>query len=739
MERAETEHHYRVIQKSVYNGKIRNALERVKLLTRQVSLPDSFYTLQSLEENYFNLVKYAVEGYDDPKRNEILQSISASILSLADEVYDTIMLRFQPGRRSEKVRLAAAFGTDPQVIAGRAEEFLVNRQLRHLIEESEIGPGDITAMVTMDDLFKLVWLTDKAQDYHLSLLRKVKSSHEIPWTEKCLVVSALTLSVLSHFDIQKIHLLIEFVEAREPQVYQRALVGLILALIIHDKRLGYYPELEERLGPLEGDPQMRSEAELIILQLLTARETERITQEFEKEVLPEMKKMMPRIEDKLQLGDPGEESGMDDKNPVWKEMMDEVPGLYEKIEKFSKMQMEGADVFMGTFSMLKRFDFFNSMSNWFLPFYKENPSLGSSTPSPESYQERLFEGLEKAFYICNSDKYSFAFNFMGIPAPQKSMIVTYFEAELNQMKEMATEEQLLDQSLFSNAVMVQYIQDLYRFYKLYPGRSEFQDIFQVPLDFGTLQFFPRFFDQRAFTEKIAAFYFEKDHWAEAIPLYTYLCELPEPRADIFQKAAYACQMAGKYREAIALYKKAELFDTDQQWILTKLAWCHMKLEEYDQAIKYFELAADRNPSDLKLKSQVAQCHLSRQDYESALKIYSGLRFYTPSSLKVLRPIAFCLFATGKLQASEETYREILGAEGKKTLYDYMNAGHVKLCLKKTKEAGELYKLSLIGMDAPWTSFFEAFDEDVPMLVRNGIPAREIPLLRDYLMYEFESR
>ncbi|MCK7518320.1 MAG: hypothetical protein MZV64_11640 [Ignavibacteriales bacterium] len=73
------------------------------------------------------------------------------------------------------------------------------------------------------------------------------------------------------------------------------------------------------------------------------------------------------------------------------------------------------------------------------------------------------------------------------------MIVSYFEAELSQMKEMASEEQLLDQSLASNSVIIQYIQDLYRFFKLFPARLEFTDVFQGKDQFpgtGILQNLP---------------------------------------------------------------------------------------------------------------------------------------------------------------------------------------------------------------------------------------------------------
>ena len=144
---------------------------------------------------------------------------------------------------------------------------------------------------------------------------------------------------------------------------------------------------------------------------------------------------------------------------------------------------------MSTFQQLKRFDFFNSMSNWFVPFHRDHPEISKSFSDKEEINIRLLESLEKAFYICNSDKYSFAINFRAIPDQQRTMIVTNFEAEFAQMKEMASEEQVLDQSLASNSIFIQYIQDLYRFYKLYPLKQEFDDLFHLPLRFTNLFIF----------------------------------------------------------------------------------------------------------------------------------------------------------------------------------------------------------------------------------------------------------
>ena len=47
-----------------------------------------------------------------------------------------------------------------------------------------------------------------------------------------------------------------------------------------------------------------------------------------------------------------------------------------KLQEFTDLQMEGSDVLMGTFSMLKHFDFFRDEENWFLPFAEGTSANG---------------------------------------------------------------------------------------------------------------------------------------------------------------------------------------------------------------------------------------------------------------------------------------------------------------------------------------------------------------------------
>lgn len=732
MTRKEIEQRYQKVCEMTCTHQLKSALDELEKLSRFATKGDYYYQLETCSENYKTLLRYAFDGYHDPQQQQILDGLCASMLGMADEIRQTLLDNELTTKRFEKSLLLNEFGEDPQIIADRIEEMFFHREVKKLIEDTNLIP-----LKQAEKIFKLIWLSAKLPKELIALVSQINRSEQVEWHEKCLIVSAITLSLLNNFDQNKLLLLMEFVESRENQVYQRALTGLILGLLTYDKRLIFFPALVDKLKKLSADDSIIPEIELILMQLLMARETDKITREFEEEVLPEMKKMIPKIEDKLQLNDLTEEEELEGKNPGWKDMIEEVPGLFEKIEKFSKMQMEGGDVFMSTFQQLKRFDFFNVMSNWFVPFHRNHPEIKNSFSEKEDINYRLLESLEKAFYICNSDKYSFSINFRSIPDQQRTMIVTNFEAEFAQMKEMASEEQLLDQSLVNNSVFIQYIQDLYRFYKLFPSKHEFNDIFQRKINIDLLYFYRTCFERAGFSEKLASFHFDNDHYYDAIDAYEGIMERNGPGNEYFEKIGYCYQKIGRYKKAVEYYKKAELYDADRQWILKKLGWCCLKLKDYGQALIYFKDASALQPDEVFLQMQVGQCLLHLKDYEQALHQYARLRFFSPDNLKVLRPIAYCQFVLGKPDLAEVLYAQILGLTSNPSAYDLMNAGHVKLCLGQQKEALHLYRQSLLQNVPGRHELMIAFDEDSQYLVKNGIPAREIPLIRDYLMFQTE--
>ena len=72
------------------------------------------------------------------------------------------------------------------------------------------------------------------------------------------------------------------------------------------------------------------------------------------ELLPEMMKLGPSLYKKIRQEDLMNDINALEENPEWQEMLDKS-GITDKLKELTDLQMEGADVFMSTFSHLKRF------------------------------------------------------------------------------------------------------------------------------------------------------------------------------------------------------------------------------------------------------------------------------------------------------------------------------------------------------------------------------------------------
>ncbi|NJM15214.1 MAG: hypothetical protein HC896_07400 [Bacteroidales bacterium] len=57
------------------------------------------------------------------------------------------------------------------------------------------------------------------------------------------------------------------------------------------------------------------------------------------------------------------------------------------------------------------------------------------------------------------------------------MVMELFNMELKALNELNKSDELINDQLKNKTVITQYMQDLYRFFKLYPQKTEHNDIF----------------------------------------------------------------------------------------------------------------------------------------------------------------------------------------------------------------------------------------------------------------------
>ncbi|MBN2762548.1 MAG: tetratricopeptide repeat protein, partial [Bacteroidales bacterium] len=685
-------------------------------------------------ETYRNILKYSFELNDDPEKEQVYNRLQKSLTELADDIKEVLIVNNNLLSYSTlKKKTHQDAGLTEKLSKDYVQRLSFENEIAQVLEESG-QDGDSSGMTgnltTVSDLFRMIWLADKLQDIDIKLISGICSSQSFPWHDKCVVVSALTLSLLRHFDSKKISLLFDFYEAAEHQVWQRALTGLITGLLYYDQRIVYYPEILQRLKAKQGDIKIEKNTEMVIIQFIKAKETEKITKRIQEEILPEMMKMKSKLEDKLDLEGMISAENPEDKNPEWETFFKDSPDVYQKLEEFSNLQMEGADVFLGAFAYLKRFDFFNEISNWFLPFYNDNENVKEALSHvKEGFDSQQFaEGIERTHFLCNSDKYSFCLNVKHMPPFQKSTVIELFNMELKAMNEMISDDEKINTALRDKAVFNQYFQDLYRFYKLYPMKSEFSDIFTLPIQMLDSVFFQTLIDNPLIIRNIGEFLFEKNNYHEALNIFERIVE-KEKNFELFEKIAFCHQKLEQYQKALEYYHKAEIIESGRLWLIYRIAWCYKRTGNFKKAVEYYQQAEKIEPENLQIQTHIGQAYMEMEDYETALKYFFKVEYSQPENLKILRPIGWCSFVLGKFDTAKKYFEKVITGKGNKN--DYLNLGHVEWCMGKKPAAIEQYRHSIKASSNDMAWYAKVMQEDGRYLIKHGIKPFDIPLMIDY--------
>ncbi|MBN2175333.1 MAG: hypothetical protein JW731_14460 [Bacteroidales bacterium] len=731
---------YRRIEQNILKNELKDALDVLRELVIHSRKGELISRYENLDETYENMLKYTIDGINDPDRHKIYQHLKVSVLELADVAFqcayladsDQQIYRIKKAieNRSKEIKEEAIDNIDDLVLSEELTDIIYGKAESGKSEKEEY----FKHQEILIQLFNLIWLTDKFNDTDINLVIAIWKNKNFPWYERSIIISALTISAIRCFDARKISLLIDYSTDDDDQIRLRALVGLVMVLHYYDHRTQLYPDLIQDIERLKLYPEIETLIELIIVQLLKSKETEKITKKLEEEIIPEMVKFQPVLKDRLELDNILSDEFLEDKNPDWERVFEDAPDLLDKLQEISDLQMEGADVFMSAFARLKHFDFFNEMINWFRPFYKENFFVKQSLQSEsENFNVDLFlDGLANSFFMCNSDKYSFCLNIHFMPDMQKNMMMEMFNAELESLKDLQKEDDLLNKSASDKSILSQYIQDMYRFYKLFPMKSEFVDFFKLKFNFYDDRFFQILIDEKNILRNIAEFLFEKGYYEKALEAYLILNEKGINSPEIFEKIGYCYQMLKNFENALTYYKNAELFDTNRAWNLKKLALCNRYLKNYEESLKLYLEAEKLEPENLYIQTYIGHSYLDLKDYEKALDYYYKVELMAEGNKKVLRPIAWCSFVLGKLETAKKYYERLMVSEANK--YDFMNLGHVEWCLGNRKIALKNYKLSINSEDNNLKTFLASFEEDKKYLLKCGIEEDEISLMIDYLKY-----
>lgn len=688
--------------------------------------------IEGIESTYALLTKYFLDGVRDESRPRMLDELRLQLLDIAD-------------RLDRQKRLPE--GTDLYYAEARMLSYRP-RTLQSLLDDysalnekvtlkNQLGAPDTAEMknreALLEKIFNHIWTLGYDCRDDLKLVRdQILASEQEDPVLAFQMVSALLMALLTWYDREKLTTLLSVYESSATELLAaRSLTALVMVLARHRERVAPDRKLMARLETLKDSLLTYRRLRETVRTIIRTRDTDRIVTKMRSEVLPGMMKLGPDIVKKMK--EASEEGGMEsiEANPEWEEML-EKSGLAEKIRELTEMQLEGGDVMMVAFSNLKGFPFFARMSNWFLPFTTDLSVLheGAAAEIIESDAGGVNRLLESDGIMCDSDKYSFLFGLASMPESRRQAMSMQLDAQRQQMEEAAGESNPTSGRPAYDMETEKYVRDLYRFFKLFPKNNEFADPFLNPLDFQNLPVVSEILNETEVLELIAAFYFKRGYYREALPM---LRQLTDERGDdphLWEKLGYTLEQTGDVsEEALACYMKAELLSPDSQWLAKRIGKAYAAAGRWRLAEDYLTRAYGDSENVAELMELADVKRLSGHIEQAARDLYKA-NYLDPGNDKVRFALARMEMERGDFDKGLKFAMPRAGQNV--SMEQFRLLGHLYLLKHEYRHAAEAYART-IRPEHKRREWKRAILEEWPLLDSLGADRQEFELVLDSLV------
>ncbi len=672
--------------------------------------------LFAIKSDYQLMADYWRRGYKDPQLPHLYDTLLKRMYVLYANIANAYNIRHTPLLTSLFYRgHMSARDWSPQNIREELESFVSEVAMLELEPPHTAEPKRKELYTrhfqSMAEMFYYILTSDTWTDGFSSAMEEMLLSPTIDTNDQQLFVTGIMLATIHCFDIAKFRLLVHLYQrSTDEPVRQRALVGWAFAL---NAEIGksIYAEEKELVDKLLEDEACCQELVELQKQLIFCLDAERDHAILQNEIMPDLMKQPGG----LRITRNGiEEAPEDELNEILHP--DEAEANLERIEagyqKIINMQKQGSDIYFGGFAQMKRFPFFNEMVNWFFYFDYNHPDL--SAISERVKNSRFLHSVLRSSPFCNSDKYSFTLAFEQVvdKIPQNIMeIVERGEVALN---DFAAEEMV--KPAFLRRI---FLQDLYRFFRLFKERDAFRNIFDVEnKDYLILS--KSTFRQthvEVYFNAVTAFLLKKGRRSEAAAM---LDNYGEHRRDFH----YYMMSAYLGREPKTNYAQALALQPDSERALAGYARALFNEGAYQEALENYDKLLVLQPDKKSYLLNNAVCLTNLKRYDEAERLLFRLNYEEEDDANVNRVLAWTLTSNGKYEQAEKLYNQLLSVK-KPSADDLLNYGFCLWFSGHIDDAADCFHRYLLESGEPKESIIE---NELDLIREKGITEPEIQMM-----------
>lgn len=706
-------------------GELDDALQRTRAFLATFSRFPGTAQLDEIENDYVLMRDFMLKGYQDDRRPQLYHGLVCRLFRLLCDVelaYRRVNDATMASRRQTDSQIdldetrsrLEAFVSDVAMLSLELEGSRAEKQRGVYAEHQQYVQG-----LFEDIVFSPQWSHDFARQVADMVL-----SPTVDTADAQVMVSAVMLSAMNIVDPEKLLALLQiYREAADVKVRQRALVGWVFALDEETPEL--FGQIHQQIDELLDRPEVRQELQELQMQVVYCQNAERDNARLQQDIMPSLLRNqnleITRFGIREKMDDPLEDilhPDADDRK------MEE---LEKSVRKMNDMRKQGADIYFGGFSQMKRFPFFYTLCNWFMPFYLEHPQLAHLPAALLS--SGMMKQLFQAGPFCDSDKYSFALGFSNVfnnlPGNIRDMLLNG-EATM----EIAGGDDIDHNE--PSLIRRMYLQDLYRFFRLSDRRKTFVDPFDSSHDY-------LFIDGEAYQEKmghearnVQKFLLKQERYGSLKVLHDVYFS-PSNIDDLMMKATLAMH-DGRYLEAQVTYAHVCELEPDNVKARKGYALASFYAEDYHDAAEQYQSLADLYPANRSYALNLAIALINDEQAEEGVKTLFKLAYEYPDDLNIKRAMAWGQLWLKNTAQAEKLYEEILAAPHKAPA-DYLNAGYSKWFVGDIVEAVALMKnyLDAASSEQEGDRRFQLFNkltEDRELLDQYHIPKVDRKLMVD---------
>lgn len=680
--------------------------------------------LHTLQQDYEAMKAFMLRGLRDAKRDEVYLGLLQTAYRLAMDV-NLWLHRRQVGA------FATAFERSQRQVFSADS---IRLQLETFVQEVallSLQPDEVREQQLYDThqrylsaLFDYLLISPQWTDGMRDSMTELALLPTIDVNDACLLLSAVTLSCINGFDANKFSFLAQvYMETSEEALRQRALVGWAFALDADAMPL--FPQVETMVTRLMAKEGTDSQLLQLQQQVFYCLNADRDIATINRDIMPTLMKHNGFTITRDGIKEKEEDIMQDILHPeADDEAMEEVEN---SIQRMKEMQEKGSDIYFGGFSQMKRFSFFYTLSNWFVPFYERHPALREMRSKLGS--DRFLNMLFASGPFCDSDKYSFALAMVHVidklPANVREMMGN------SEVLGMSVSEENRHAPAYIRRL---YLQDLYRFYRLYSLRADFENPFEEPKDnLGHFFFAHPVLLRQGLQPKVPAllrFLYKQKMWSFAAVLLSNVPDTDD--AELLLMRASMAHRQRQYAASAAYYRRVLRQNPDHERAQRGLALALFNADEYEEAALHYAELVKTQPDDLSLCLHYGLSLLNAGKTDEAIALFFQLDYEHPGVLDVSRSLAWALMMAGRSVQAEKQYARLQDTDNPS---DLLNAGYCQWFLGHIEKARDLFRRYLSAANASQEvsnrhKLSEEFGHDNRLLTQNHISSVEQEIMLD---------